>query len=806
MKKFIPLLLLSFGFVVSMAQSGNQLRTVSFDGNWRFKKDSVIDASPISFDDSKWRALDLPHDWSIEDLPNQTDSVVGPFTTKSVGTTATGYTVGSVAWYRKHFTLSNTSNKNVAIYFDGVYMNSDVWINGHHLGNHPYGYTPFYYDLTPYLKQNGENVLSVRVRNEGKNSRWYSGSGIYRHVFLTITNPVHIEQWGVYITTSKVSETSAPVNIQTAIINNEQHGQPLKLRAKILDAKNKVVATTETNIPISQFHNIPISQTIELPAPHLWSTESPYLYQAVTDILQGEKIIDHVVTNFGIRSIIITADKGFLLNGKPVELKGGCVHHDNGPLGAATIDRAEERKVELLKRFGYNAVRTSHNPPSIQFLDACDRLGIIVIDEAFDQWQRHKNPEDYGLYFDTCWQRDIDAMVLRDRNHPSVIFWSIGNEINERADAEGIAITKKLRDEVKRLDNTRPVTEALCFFWDHPNYKWDTTAAAYALLDVGGYNYQWQVYETDHAKYPQRIMMGTESFPLQAFENWQKVEQHPYVIGDFVWTAMDYLGETGIGHTELDKLSKFAMEFPWFNAWCGDIDLIGGKKPQSYYRDVLWNRSKLEMLVHSPVPEGHKEAISFWGWPDESAAYTFPGADGKPLQVHVYTKYDSVRLVLNGITIGVQKASDQTKLTASFNINYEPGELKAVGLKNGKAVDSVVLKTAGKAAGIRLVADRKNIHANPNDLAYVTAEVIDANSNVVPDAALLLHFSVSGNGKIIATGNANPSGMESMQQPQHKTFKGRCLAIVQPGSNAGKIILKAEATGLKASQVVINTQ
>jgi len=820
MKKFIPFLLLSFGFVVSMAQNGNQLRTVSFDGNWRFKKDSVIDASSMSFDDSKWRALDLPHDWSIEDLsagqagpptgqaglPNQSDSVIGPFTTRSVGTTATGYTVGGIAWYRKHFTLTNTSNKNVAIYFDGVYMNSDVWINGHHIGNHPYGYTPFYYDLTPYLKQNGENVLSVRVRNEGKNSRWYSGSGIYRHVFLTITNPVHIEQWGVYITTPKVSETSASVNIQTAIINDEQNGHRLKLRAKILDAKNKVVATTETNIPISQSHNIPISQTIELPAPHLWSTESPYLYHAVTDILQGEKIIDHVVTNFGIRSIIITADKGFLLNGKPVELKGGCVHHDNGPLGAATIDRAEERKVELLKRFGYNAVRTSHNPPSIQFLDACDRLGIIVIDEAFDQWQRHKNPEDYGLYFDTCWQRDIDAMVLRDRNHPSVIFWSIGNEINERADAEGIAITKKLRDEVKRLDNTRPVTEALCFFWDHPNYKWDTTAAAYALLDVGGYNYQWQVYETDHAKYPQRIMMGTESFPLQAFENWQKVEQHPYVIGDFVWTAMDYLGETGIGHTELDKLSKFAMEFPWFNAWCGDIDLIGGKKPQSYYRDVLWNRSKLEMLVHSPVPEGHKEAISFWGWPDESAAYTFPGADGKPLQVHVYTKYDSVRLVLNGITIGVQKASDQTKLTASFNINYEPGELKAVGLKNGKAVDSVVLKTAGKAAGIRLVADRKNIHANQNDLAYVTAEVIDANGNVVPDAALLLHFSVSGNGKIIATGNANPSGMESMQQPQHKTFKGRCLAIVQPGSNAGKIILKAEATGLKASQVVINTQ
>jgi beta-galactosidase len=410
------------------------------------------------------------------------------------------------------------------------------------------------------------------------------------------------------------------------------------------------------------------------------------------------------------------------------------------------------------------------------------------------------------LYFDTCWQRDIDAMVLRDRNHPSVVFWSIGNEINERADSLGIVITKKLRDEVKRLDNTRPVTEAICFFWDHPKYKWDTTAAAFALLDVGGYNYQLKEYEKDHAKYPQRIMMGTESFPLQAFENWQLVEQHPYVIGDFVWTAMDYLGETGIGHSTTDEKNTFAMEFPWFNAYCGDIDLIGGKKPQSYYRDVVWNKSNLEMLVHSPVPEGKKESISYWGWPDESSSYTFPGAEGKPLQVHVYTRYDSVRLVLNGKIIGAQPASVQTKLTATFAINYEPGVLKAIGFKNGKAVDSVVLKTAGKPAGIRLVADRKNIHANPNDLAYVTAEVIDANGNLVPDAELLLHFSVSGNGKIIATGNANPAGVESMQQPQHKTFKGKCLVIIQPKGNAGKIVLNAEATGLKETQIIINTQ
>jgi len=806
MKKIFSLFCFTAFFLMSHAQNSSGNRNMSFDADWRFIKDSTIAAETVNYDDSKWRAISLPHDWSIEDLPGQSDSVTGPFTSKSIGATATGYTVGGIGWYRKHFTLNNIANKKIEIYFDGIYMNSDVWIYGHHLGNHPYGYTAFYYDLTPYLKQNGKNILAVRVRNEGKNSRWYSGSGIYRHVWLTITNPAHVEQWGTYITTPQVSETSATINIQTTIVHDEQSTQPLKLRTNILDSKDKVVASTVTNIPITQYPNIPISQTLQLSTPTLWSPNSPYLYHAAADILQGEKVIDHVVTNFGIRSFSITADKGFLLNGKPMELRGGCVHHDNGPLGSATIDRAEERKVELLKQFGYNAVRTSHNPPSQQFLDACDRLGIIVIDEAFDQWERHKNPDDYGLYFDTSWQLDIDAMVLRDRNHPSVIFWSIGNEINERADSSGLVIAKKLRDEVKRLDNTRPVTEAICFFWDHPKYKWDTTAAAFALLDVGGYNYQWKEYENDHAKYPERVMMGTESFPLQAFENWQQVEQHPYVIGDFVWTAMDYLGETGIGHTSLDNNSKFAMEFPWFNAWCGDIDLIGSKKPQSYYRDVVWNRSNMEMLVHSPVPEGHKEAVSYWGWPDEFPGYTFSGAEGKSLQVHVYTRYDTVRLVLNGKTIGEQSVSVQTKLTATFNIKYESGELKAIGIKDGKAVDSVVLKTAGKPAGIRLVADRKNIHANTNDLAYVTAEVIDANGQVVPDAELLLHFNVSGNGEIIATGNANPSDAASMQQPQHKTFRGKCLAIVRPVNKPGAITLKATADGLTSAQIIITSR
>ena len=794
------LLFFSIILLTSLSISAQRSQTL-FDSSWKFYRGDIVDGEKQNIDDNNWRTVQLPHDWSIEDLPDQSDSVIGPFSTKSVGTTATGYTVGGTGWYRKHFTLKNTSGKKVFIDFDGVYMNAEVWINEHHLGNHPYGYTPFSFDITPYLRQNGENILAVRVQNEGRNSRWYSGSGIYRHVWLTVTNPVHIKQWGVYITTPKVSENAATINVNTTLVDGDGLTD-LKIHTTILDANNKKIAADESKISQG---TIKANQVINIAHPLLWSPESPSLYYAVTDVVQGDKILDHVTTKFGIRSIEVSAEKGLLVNGKSIELRGGCMHHDNGPLGSATIDRAEERRVELLKSFGFNAVRTSHNPPSQQFLDACDRLGIIVIDEAFDQWEREKNPQDYHLYFDSSWQSDIDAMVLRDRNHPSVIFWSIGNEINERADAPGLVIAKRLTEEVKSLDKTRPVTEAICSFWDHPGYKWDTTVQAFALLDVGGYNYQWKEYETDHAKYPERVMMGTESVPLEAFDNWQQVEKHPYVIGDFVWTAMDYLGETGIGHTALDSNTTFAKEWPWFNSWCGDIDLTGGKKPQSYYRDIVWKRSKMNMLVHEPVPAGHREAVSYWGWPDEVPYYTFTGNEGKTLQVHVYTRYPVVRLIQNGKVIAEQNVSAES-LTASFEIKYEPGELKAIAIENGKAVDSVFLQTSGKATHIKLIADRPKIKNSSNDLSYITAEVVDENDELVPGADVMLHFTIEGNGEIAATANANPSDMESFQQPQHKTFRGKALIIVRPKGKAGKIILKAEGEGLSPAQIIIETK
>ncbi len=802
---FLSLIIAVFG------QTSAQRIHKLFDASWKFHRGDVANASQENFDDQRWRTLDLPHDWSIEDLPNQSDSVIGPFSVKSVGATATGFTVGGTGWYRKHFFSENTANKKVTIYFDGVYMNSDVFINGHHLGNHPYGYTPFSYDITPFLKKNGEeNVLAVRVSNEGKNSRWYSGSGIYRHVWLTVTPLLHFAESGIFITTPEVKQNAAMINVKSKIANEKAYEDKATVRTSIYNKANKKIAEVEKLISVegkNLSEESEAMQTFRIPDAHLWSPDAPYLYHAVSELVVNGKVIDRVTNNFGIRSIDISAEKGFLLNGKQILLRGGCVHHDDGPLGAATIDAAEIRKVHLLKSFGFNAVRTSHNPPSKQFLDACDSIGIIVIDEAFDQWERPKNPQDYHLYFDTCWQKDIAAMVQRDRNHPSVVFWSIGNEINERADASGLVIAKKLRDEVKSFDTTRPVTEAICHFWDHPGYHWDTTAAAFALLDVGGYNYLWKMYASDHEKYPQRVMMGTESFPMEAFENWQQVKEHPYVIGDFVWTAMDYLGETGIGHTGLDSTPGFQLQtFPWFNSWCGDIDLIGGKKPQSYFRDVVWNLSKMEMLVHKPVAGGHKEAVSAWGWPDEVHSYTFPGDEGKTMQVHVFTSYPKVRLLLNDKSIGEQNVSDSTRLTATFNIHYEPGVLKAIALKEGMPVDSVILQTAGKPVQIKLSADRRVINANANDLSYVTAEVVDAKGNVVPDAIIPLTFSIEGAGKIFATANASPSDMESFQQPKHKTFRGKCLIIVRPNRKSGTIRLKASGEGLKSGETIVEAK
>ena len=795
----------------STAKTDFTKREQNFDANWKFYQGDIRGADSVNFDDSKWRVLDLPHDWSIEDLPaNSGKKQIGPFSEDSPGKGSTGNVMGGIGWYRKTFTLDNsTKNKEVQICFDGVYRECKVWINGQQLGFHAYGYTPFFFNMTPYLKPAGEkNMISVWVNNPGKNSRWYSGSGIYRHVTLQVTDLINIPVWGTFISTPEVTAQNAKVKVATTIHNITSGDIEIKLSTLIYSPDGKVVGQSESTQKTISGKNNEAEQIIEVTSPARWSVDSPKLYKAVTEIKLNGKTVDQKTTTFGIRSIEFSVEKGFLLNGERVLLKGGCMHHDNGPLGSATIDRAEERRVELMKKFGFNAIRTSHNPPSSQFLDACDRLGVLVIDEAFDQWQRPKNPEDYSNYFDQYHKSDLESMVLRDRNHPSVIIWSIGNEISERADSSGLVITKNLSDIIKKLDTTRPVTSAICEFWDNKKKTWEDTAPAFDLLDVGGYNYQWKRYESDHEKSPKRLMVGTESTAREALDSWQMVEKHPYVLGDFVWTAIDYLGESGIGHASNSKESKdqFSPGWPWYNSYCGDIDICGFKKPQSYFRDVVWKISNLEMAVHQPIPSGMKEVVSYWGWPNELQSWNWKGEEGTKMQVNVYSNYPEIRMELNGKVIGTKSVSPDTKLTAMFEVPYEAGELKAIGMKDGKEVESKVLKTTGNAAKIKLTADRSTINASRNDLSYVTVEIVDEAGVLIPNAQPLVQFKVEGAGEIAAVENGNPTDLKSFRSPRVTSFNGRSLVILRPNGSSGEIKLKAESAGLEGTEITVQTK
>jgi beta-galactosidase len=797
----LSVLLLSGCRMSSQFNSSN--RDKSFNADWKFLLDSLSSGQELTeFDDSKWQEVDLPHDWSVMGIKDT--GHIGPFSRRSPGATATGYVLGGTGWYRKHFTIDKKDEgKTAIICFDGVYMESTVWVNGKKAGNHTYGYTPFWFDITSLLNPAGkENIIAVKVENTGRNSRWYSGSGIYRNVKLTLAEPVHVAVWGAFASTKMTSDTSGVVTLEVTVQNDAQSDAVIKISSKVMGPDKGTAGQIINTGSVKSKNQMKFTQSVDISKPLFWSVESPELYSAEIEIETDGKVTDRYNVLFGFRTIEVSAEKGFLLNGKPMELKGGCMHHDNGLLGSAAFNRAEERRVEIMKANGFNAIRTSHNPPSEAFLDACDRLGMIVIDETFDIWEKAKNPQDYHRFFREWWKKDVESMILRDRNHPSVVFWSIGNEIPERADTSGIRIATSLITFIRTLDTTRFITNAICEFWDHPGTKWDATIPAFKLLTVGGYNYQWKRYGEDHLTFPQRIMMGTESVPMEAYENWQQVVGDPWVIGDFVWTGMDYLGETGIGHTqylgETDK-DVFAMTWPWFNAWCGDIDITGNKKPQMLYKDVIWGNSQLEMNVHAPVPEGKTEKISYWGWYDEYPSWNWAGSEDKPLEVTVYSTGDSIRLDLNGRVIGQKDISALMKRKVTFKVPYEPGELKAVAFQNGKEIAAKSLKTTGAPAAIRLTADRNPIRADRNDLCYVSIEVVDEFGQTVNDASLTVSLSVSGSGELIGTGNACPYDMESFGNLAIKTYRGRALAIIRPDSKAGSVTLTGSSGRIKES-------
>jgi len=848
-------------------------RRICFDEDWRFIRDSLAGAENPEYDDSSWRLLDLPHDWSIEDLPGQNGvDIIGPFDKNAVDRMASGYTVGGTGWYRKKFkTTEEYRNKRVFLEFDGVYMNADVWLNGNHLGFHPYGYTPFHFDITPYLNEPGkENVVAVRVRNEGLNSRWYSGSGIYRHVWIIPVDPVHIDiAGGIFVTTPEVNPNSAQVDVAVTLVNDGQNEKSITVQSELFDKKGKSAGKISSSDVTLTPGITKVIHKLNVKKPLLWSLDEPNLYRARVSVMSVDgEVIDECEAPFGIRIIKIDAVKGLTVNGKTVKMIGGCFHHDNGPLGAVAIDRAEERKIAILKKTGFNAIRTSHNPPSTELLNACDRIGMLVIDEIFDMWETPKREKDYHQYFKEWWQRDVESWVKRDRNHPSVVIWSIGNEIRETYDTTGLRIARNLTGEIRRLDPTRAVTEAFNDFgWRRgQGSRWHEIPEHMALLDVIGYNYMYQRYEEDHERYPERVMVGTETNPPLALENYEIMMKHPYVIGYFVWTAIDNIGEAGVGMPQLrDAVQEGPVQggpggapgaaaqpglqgstrvmaaggapaggpqaaqgapvapgvpqgmagggffrretWPVFTNYQGDLDLTLNRKVPSYYQYVVWGKSKVEMFVHRPIPEGKVEVTSRWGFPDEVKSWNWAGREGQKFQVHVYTRSQKVRLELNGKIVGEQEVDQTKSITATFEVPYEPGTLVARCFDNGRETASERLKTTGRPAAIRLTADRTVIRAGKNDLSYVTAEIVDSNGFVVPDAdSIMVNFEVNGNGKVAGVGSGDPRDMSSFQQPRKKTYEGRCIAVIKPGKEPGKIRVQATAEGLKGASAVITVK
>jgi beta-galactosidase len=827
----------------SASGQSNTIRERSFDRDWQFFRGEAAGAETPSFDDSGWRSLDLPHDWSIEDLANaptgqgratadpsslavpkgntppaSAPPQIGPFDLKdSPGQGATGYTVGGEGWYRKHFRLSRR-NQHVEVRFDGVYQDADFWLNGTHLGFHPYGYSSFFYDLTPYLNPRGTNVLAVRVRNLGRNSRWYSGSGIIRHVWLIVTAPLHIPYGGVQVTTPTVSEASATVHVKVSVVNdNADVTRDAHVLVSVLDAKSRPVGRVDTSVqPIAPGKTESYETEVPVERPALWSPDSPRLYQIRTDVLVNQLPVDSTTTVFGIRSIVMNGQSGFLLNGKEVKMRGACVHHDLGALGAASLDRAEERRIEVLKAAGFNAIRTAHNPPSPTMLDACDRLGIMVYEEAFDMWREAKNPEDDHLYFPEWGLRDIAIMVQRDRNHPSVVLWSIGNEIYTFNFSNHPPTTtifspetgQELANRIRALDPTRPLTEGgWAGDWSLLPQSRTVNSSIWSYLDLGDQHYQHDD-SVLHAAHPDRALLQSESFPATLYDDWKLVTNNKYAVGDFTWTGWDYLGESAIAGPVLvptgtpppgtnDNLGLLtSYPYPWFQAFCGDIDLIGERKPQWYYRTVVWGDSPLEMAVERPVPDGMEQRANCWSYYDELQSWTWNVPRGQSMRVRVYTSGDQIVLLLNGRRIATKTLGAADKMTTTFDVPYAPGQLTAAASKGGREIGRKTFTTVGAPAALRLAMDARHLSKNRNDLAYVLVEVVDAAGRAVPDAVQHFNLTVKGAATLAGIANANPHNVDSFQRGDRFTYHGKALAIVRPTGRPGRIFVHVSAEGL----------
>ncbi|MEM9986474.1 MAG: glycoside hydrolase family 2 TIM barrel-domain containing protein, partial [Bacteroidota bacterium] len=611
--------------------------------------------------------------------------------------------------------------------------------------------------------------------------------------------PIHVAQWGVFVHSPEVSANRALVEADVSVANIQEQEASIEWEATLVAPDGATIATQAQKAIIEAAQPASLKLTFEVERPELWGLTSPALYRLRIRLRQKDRLLDEYTVPFGIRSVEFRVDKGFLLNGQPTLLKGACVHHDLGLLGAAAFKRAEYRRVKILKENGFNAIRCSHNPPSQHFLDACDQLGMLVIDEINDGWEISKRENDYHLHFIQQWETDLEHMIQRDRNHPSIIMWSYGNEVRERGMARGYEIGAFLTEKIRSLDPTRALTMGVNGFGNSKVFNWEAhTPPTFALMDVAGYNYQPQRYEADHATYPDRVIYGSESYPNQAFSYWKKVVDLPYVIGDFVWTGQDYLGESGIGisaYVGRERRLKHPQPWPWFNANCGDIDLIGNQKPQGYYRSVLWGESEIEILVHEPIPRSRTEQVGRWGWPNEEPSWTWPDYEGRSLAVNVYAHFEKVQLFLNDDLVGEQVIDLDSGITAHFKVPYSPGELRAVGLSaEGKTAEKR-LQTVGEISGLKLTPGRASLAADRSEVLFIAVEAIDQRGRILPQAITALEVEVSGEAELIGAGNGSPliTSQKSFQSPRFQLHRGRGLIILRSTGNPGKVTLAVKS-------------
>lgn len=785
----------------------------NFDADWKFHKGAAEGAEAADFDDADWRSLDLPHDWAIE----------GPFDVK-YNARCGGLPFHGTGWYRKTFEIpESAAGKTCLITFDGAMYDAHVWVNGKLVGNRPYGYIEFQFDITEFLNDDGANVIAVRLTPEDLSSRWYPGAGIYRHVWIDYRNPVRVAQWGTFVTTPEVSGEQATVDVETTLVG-ANNADDLKVSYKITDPLGAEVADAKFDWPAVESK---LTTRLEVNLPKIWSLDAPNLYHLQTVVESAGKVVDSTVTRFGIRTLEFNK-QGLLLNRKPTRINGVCLHHDNGPLGAAIYRRADERKLQIMKQMGVNSIRTSHNPPSNELLDLCDELGLLVQDEAFDVWQIAKVENGYNKFFDDWAERDIKDMVLRDRNHPSVFMWSIGNEILEQQKADkGPQVAKMLNDYVKSLDTTRPTT---CGFnyWPRP---YETGMAA--EVDIAGMNYKPLAYGKDVNEFlPDSPVVGSETssctssrgvyhLPIEKYQTHESnqvtsydligppwayppdvefdaLENNPEILGEYMWTGFDYLGEpTPYGGKDNSTNGYWNADWPARSSYFGAVDLCGFPKDRFYLYQSQWTD---EPMVH---------VLPHWNW---------EGSGHDTIPVYAYTNCDEVELFLNGKSLGKKvKGKDLTKLIVKFfrydsdhfmspyrlswDVPYEPGSLRVVAYKDGHQVAEKEIKTAGKPAQIKLLADRSELLSEKDDLSYVTVRIEDENGNLCPNATNLVKFTVTGAGEIAAVGNGNASTTAPFIADQREAFSGMCLLIVKTTGEAGEIAVTASSKGLNGDEL-----